>query len=610
MNPIKTKTTHLIILSLLLILNGCNWSNDEIPESIIGHYYHVSSGNYWEYSIQNDFMVFDQQFWDIKKIRNSSNHTKLHVESGGHKNIVKINRLDSLTYEIEIDKNKQTYTTDPKQAKRTAINAPISFEPGETTILGFIADYQKYKKDFKSIEFLYNNPITINTNRVFADIDSMGRFWLNMHLISAQDIMYKLNTNKLHWVFVAPNDTIMLFLDPENYLNTECQGNVSDINYDIRDTRNQRDNVFSFKEDNRQLGNRFREYKAYRDDVRKKQLELLHEYAKNKYCSETFKIWYNTEIEYEYFNFLKRYNWKTFSVMGRPESFNAHKAFLNEYIKNMVVDDSTASISGQYFFYLFAISYGVLKDKKEISSNIYKDLNNRSSQLTKHEKDSIYYRAFLSYALNTLKGIQQPRLKDIEIAQLVSSCIMGRKVDHLDYTFDLVKNEIKNDWVLNEISDYVAEFRKKENDFRNINIKLSKSNDSGSKLFKSILDENKGKVMVLDFWFTGCGACRKDFKHIGKFKNELATHLDVQFVYLCYSSSIENWKYVAKEYNLKGQNYLLNQKQMRYFNELFTISSAPRYILINKAGKIVNSNFHAPMYKDGYITAVKNALHN
>jgi hypothetical protein len=83
---------------------------------------------------------------------------------------------------------------------------------------------------------------------------------------------------------------------------------------------------------------------------------------------------------------------------------------------------------------------------------------------------------------------------------------------------------------------------------------------------------------------------------------------DVDFVYLCYSSTENDWKNVLKEFNIQGDHYLLTSEQVSYFSKLFDISSAPRYILINKEGRIVNSNFRPPMESNGYLNALKNNL--
>ena len=77
---------------------------------------------------------------------------------------------------------------------------------------------------------------------------------------------------------------------------------------------------------------------------------------------------------------------------------------------------------------------------------------------------------------------------------------------------------------------------------------------------------------------------------------------------LCYSSNENDWKNVLKEYKIKGDHYLLASDQFSYFSKMFDINSAPRYILINKMGLIVNSNFRPPMEPNGYLSALKNNL--
>lgn len=69
---------------------------------------------------------------------------------------------------------------------------------------------------------------------------------------------------------------------------------------------------------------------------------------------------------------------------------------------------------------------------------------------------------------------------------------------------------------------------------------------------------------------------------------------DVSFVYLCCRSQKEVSQNVIKKYQLKGTHYFLDRNQYEYFEKKFLIAGIPRFILIDKSGKIVNSTASLP----------------
>jgi len=189
----------------------------------------------------------------------------------------------------------------------------------------------------------------------------------------------------------------------------------------------------------------------------------------------------------------------------------------------------------------------------------------------------------------------------------LSNSISWRQFDVIDHAYGIIKTEIRYQPYLNTITEYYLDFKKKEEAFKNTPISVMESSGKGDELLKEIVQKHKDRVIVLDFWYTGCGPCRRDFESMKTIKKGLISE-DVDFVYLCYSSTENDWKNVLKEFNIQGDHYLLTSEQVSYFSKMFNISSAPRYILINKEGRIVNSNFQPPMESNGYLYALKNNL--
>lgn len=84
--------------------------------------------------------------------------------------------------------------------------------------------------------------------------------------------------------------------------------------------------------------------------------------------------------------------------------------------------------------------------------------------------------------------------------------------------------------------------------------------NSEIKTLADILAPYKGKPVLIDVWATGCGPCRESFSHVGPIQQYAADN-DVQLLYISIDEQpgIENqWKRMARYYNLKGHHVLIN----------------------------------------------------
>ncbi|NQU34099.1 MAG: TlpA family protein disulfide reductase [Bacteroidetes bacterium] len=111
--------------------------------------------------------------------------------------------------------------------------------------------------------------------------------------------------------------------------------------------------------------------------------------------------------------------------------------------------------------------------------------------------------------------------------------------------------------------------------------------------FQNILDLYKGKVVYLDFWASWCRPCKNEMPHSSKVKEQFKGK-DVVFVYISSDRDPKAWKNGVSQLNIKGENYLTSGNVWKDYNALFNVKTIPRYVLIDKEGKVVSANAKRP----------------
>jgi thiol-disulfide isomerase/thioredoxin len=102
--------------------------------------------------------------------------------------------------------------------------------------------------------------------------------------------------------------------------------------------------------------------------------------------------------------------------------------------------------------------------------------------------------------------------------------------------------------------------------------------------FNEILKKNNGKTVVIEIWASWCGDC---VKAMPKIKELQATNPDVDYIFISMDKTADKWKEGIRKHELKGDHFMANDQMKGVFGKAIDLDWIPRYIVIDKTGKIV-----------------------
>ncbi|CAD0007988.1 MULTISPECIES: TlpA family protein disulfide reductase [Flavobacterium] len=108
--------------------------------------------------------------------------------------------------------------------------------------------------------------------------------------------------------------------------------------------------------------------------------------------------------------------------------------------------------------------------------------------------------------------------------------------------------------------------------------------DESQVVFKDILKRYKGKTLVIEVWASWCGDC---VKAMPKVKELQANNTGVSYLFISADKTADKWKIGIEKHELKGDHYMMNDGMKGVFGKAIDLDWIPRYIIIDKTGKIV-----------------------
>lgn len=105
---------------------------------------------------------------------------------------------------------------------------------------------------------------------------------------------------------------------------------------------------------------------------------------------------------------------------------------------------------------------------------------------------------------------------------------------------------------------------------------------------KSILEQHKGKKLIIDVWASWCGDCIKGLPKINKFQEK---HPEVEFVFISVDRTQEEWQAGVDKFfprfKVEGEHYYMGSSKDSVFREFLKLDWIPRYLLVDEKGEIL-----------------------
>jgi peroxiredoxin len=273
---------------------------------------------------------------------------------------------------------------------------------------------------------------------------------------------------------------------------------------------------------------------------------------------------------------------------------------------------------------MFIIEKGLIKFN--ISDSIYNsniDNSTLNHELQKFEKNlSDVMQKYNNYKSN---GIDITTIEDFKImdslSKVYSKIWNERKIAYADYIRENPNSEIslfalKYEYgginmdvlrqyeTLNDIvkkSDFgkslknqMVNYSKRINKRLSINDVVPNFKLKNSKQLEIAIYNVKSKYILLDFWASWCGPCRKENKSIRKFYDDL-NESDFKVIGVSVDDSESKWKKALKEDNI---NWISLWDENKKINDQFGIVSYPTNYLLNDKFEIIDSNINAEKLKE------------
>ena len=638
--------------------------SSQLQAGIYDTYWRNESTGDWLIGFTPDCIIYDGKFWDILSQTDSKDRYNILAINNGISLNIEVGKLRKGLRTIQIDGAQiitcSPITTEalpdyPHKDMRKGIKDNGYREGDFVTFTGWLKDMPEELYE-KSTEFdiSYVNILTDEDEKVYAPMDSLGRFTITMPLVNSTEVFLDWGRTTISTLLEPGERYLFLYdfsTDQKMFMGSDVRLQNELIAHpysweslDLQDYERGKVDPMLIWKDADALRTRLM---AELDGVVKEHPDLSQryiDYVEGSYRSTQGRDMMQARFyvsEYglpeSYMEYVGKEFWEKRSrPYGAYRDFNT---FIRDYLDqlsigkslNMTVTDlllnSEAVLSDEekQIVERYENELNALKEKNgELPEAELEKLVNEFNQsefvdscniVLERHADAYEDQYRLISLLNSMAIIDSlgcdKALRDIHISRGLCRIIdltrrpLGSKMTAL--IEDEISLPAAKKLVLNKNEKYLSITRRSLSRPDNL-----KSNDvvrdmsEGEKILRKLIEPYKGKVILVDFWGTWCGPCRAALSHSHDI-HEYMKPYDMIFLYLANRSPEETWKNIIKEYNVTGDNvvhYNLPEAQQKAIENFLKVDAFPTYILIDKEGNILDVNAN-PTHTDAFAKLVK-----
>lgn len=450
-------------------------------------------------------------------------------------------------------------------------------------ITGKVLNFDKHR-DHKVINFYFiNDLLYYDSGSLVAEIDENGGFMLQFTTTYEQEIC--LSYGGTASLLCSPGENLYVEIDADIY--NDVQNLYPNGRYFIN-------NVLGPSSDANLLMFNFLEHlpsAPYSGDSAKNAIKTM---TPNEYVD------YTNRMSKDYFRYLKQF------LEGKRKN-DQFIAWANDWCKynewNRLFDFRSdkrkeTNIVWPKTYFSFIDNYDLNKSKM-ISRNHSEWLNNMLDYSMRTPSDSSVkamsldvtsgYRVVCNTICLNTKGV----LQEVMLAKLYIALTRAQMLKLAESIFD--STLIKEPYIKLTVKD---EFLKMRNFLTYRDIPIGTKIDSLDKrITKGILDSIiapfKNKVIYVDFWATWCAPCLEGMNY-SKLIQQHFLGKDVVFLYLGNRCSEDSWRATIATRSITGEHRLLTDDQFAILAAKYGISGIPQYMLIDKSGRVYQSDAMHP----------------